>query len=111
MSAVIVYDCPRCGAKNMTFDVKHATGAGVEYGWQRHFETFCVCRNCRTSTTFVIAQRDIHDDSGADSQIVRSPTSSNGSLNDLFNVEGFICLKDMGAMAAPEFVPDQIEHP
>ena len=35
---------------------------------------------------------------------VRSPATIEGSLNGYFEVEGFICLKDVGTMAPAEFV-------
>ena len=39
---------------------------------------------------------------------VRSPATIEGSLNGYFEVEGFICLKDVGTMAPAEFVPEPI---
>jgi hypothetical protein len=39
---------------------------------------------------------------------VRSPAIIEGSLNGYFEVEGFICLKDVGTMAPAEFVPEPI---
>ena len=58
MSELVSY-CPRCGAKEMTFDLLGAILVGIEYSWQHWFEAFCVCRNCKRSTTFVLAQDDI----------------------------------------------------
>jgi Domain of unknown function (DUF4145) len=104
MSAVIVANCPRCRARNMTFDVLQAAPMQAVNEWQHRFEAFCMCRNCRVSTTFAIAQEDYH----VESRIVQAPVSINGSLNDYFKVEGFICLKDVGAMAPPEFVDEPI---
>ena len=102
--SVLVWDCPRCNSKNMTFDVLATTQIDRRYDWQERAEVFCVCRNCHQSTTLVIAQKEY----SADVRFISSPASFGGSFNDYFNVEGFICLRDMGAMAAPEFVPEKI---
>jgi Domain of unknown function (DUF4145) len=51
-----------------------------------------------------IAQKD-HDVSKT---VLEAPESINGSLNGYFKIEGFICLRNMGAVAPPEFVPDTI---
>lgn len=101
--AVIVADCPRCGSSHMTFDVLQTIPTIVRYDWKRFFEAFCVCRNCRTSTTFSISQQRVED-------APASPTSINGSLNRYFDIEGFICLKDMGGQEPPEFVPEPIAN-
>lgn len=55
--AIMVADCPRCGANSMTFDVTQELQIGVQYGWQLWYEAFCVCRNCKRSTTFVLSQK------------------------------------------------------
>lgn len=54
--AILVGNCPRCGAKNMTFEVLHEIHFRTDYEWQRWYETFCMCRNCLRSTTFVVVQ-------------------------------------------------------
>ncbi|PIQ93576.1 MAG: hypothetical protein COY75_03180 [Nitrospirae bacterium CG_4_10_14_0_8_um_filter_41_23] len=57
----LVANCPRCGAKEMTFDLWHQLPLYVKYDWQYWFEAFCVCRSCNKSTTFVLSQKDIND--------------------------------------------------
>jgi Domain of unknown function (DUF4145) len=106
-NAVVVADCPRCRSKQMTFDVHDGIPAGTRYEWQRFFETFCICRNCRRSTVFVISQR-----SYGDSKFLTQnpPETINGSLNPMFEIEGHISLKDMGGTLAPEYVPEQIAN-
>ena len=91
----------------MTFDVHDALSAGERYGWQEFFETFCVCRNCRKSTVFVISQSE-YDDSKFLHQ--NPPATISGSLNRYFKVEGHISLKDMGGLPPPEFVPEAIAN-
>ncbi len=105
--SVFVADCPRCRARKMTFDVLRSVRARSPYEWQHRYEVFCACRNCHTSTTFFIRQK-----SSADKEYLarHEPTEIAGSLNEYFENDGFICLKDMGATAAPEFVPDAIAN-
>ncbi len=40
--AILVADCPRCGARRMSFDVQNSVLVGVVYGWQHWYEAFCV---------------------------------------------------------------------
>ncbi len=52
----LVSDCPRCGVKNTTFDVKgFETLARVEYSWQHFAEVFSKCRHCARTATFLVS--------------------------------------------------------
>jgi hypothetical protein len=103
---LFVDDCPRCRAANMTFDVLNAIPFERQYSWQRRYEIFCVCRNCRVSTVFVIGQRaDAESDFLANHE---SLVTLQGALNQYFDTLGVVCLKDMGGQAPPEFVPSNI---
>ena len=104
---VFVSDCPRCSSKNMTFDVLGGIKSKRRYEWQRGYEVFCVCRHCDTSTTFVISQRaDADEKYLANHDLMQIE----GSLNEFFSSDGFICIKDVGAASPPEFVPDLIAN-
>ncbi|VVD75910.1 hypothetical protein PEP31012_00837 [Pandoraea eparura] len=103
--SVYVSDCPRCGAKRITHDVKAFTQIGVAHGWQHVYEIFCVCRHCRQGTIFV----------GADDSPEQGNTLSgiglmhaNISLNDFLRQEGYISKKDERRVAAPVHVPQEI---
>jgi hypothetical protein len=103
--AILVNDCPRCRAKNMTFDVRADIQLYVKYDWQRWFEAFCVCRNCHNSIIFVLAQSEYDkDDYWAKNTLSGFPAS----LIGLFKVEGYICLKDVGAAPTPGHVPEPV---
>jgi hypothetical protein len=54
--AQLVADCPRCGAKKITFDVTQEHLLGLKYDWQHHYEAFAICRNCHRSTVFFLVQ-------------------------------------------------------
>jgi hypothetical protein len=89
----------------MTFDTLTAVPTMVQWGWQRWYEVFCLCRNCLRSTVFLLAQKDSDVDKVLKG---RSPIELKDSLNSWFLVEGFISLKDSGAAASPEYVQDPI---
>jgi hypothetical protein len=103
--AILVNDCPRCRAKNMTFDVRADTQVDTHHGWQRWFEAFCVCRHCHNSIIFVLAQKPTGE---PDFWAKNSPSNFNASLNSAFTIEGYICLKDVGAVSTPEHVPGPV---
>src|SRR6267142_756244 len=103
--ALLVANCPRCRAERMTFDVPGAIPTIVQYDWRIWYEVFCVCRNCDRSTTFVIALK-----SAQFTDIFRSdlPTKINGSLNDYFDIDSYISVKDFGAEPTPDHVPETV---
>lgn len=105
--AELVARCPRCAATNMTFDVSSSVLIGERYGWAGIFEAFSVCRSCRKSTVFVIAQEDIDwgDVNGA-----KHPEAFKGVLNRFFKVDGFISMADRATSSAPEHTPPHIAN-
>jgi len=103
--AILVHNCPRCGAREITFDVGDDHIIGQRYDWQRIYEVFAICRKCHKGTIFRIAQKDIY--SSGDPRLV-PPTSYNGALNDAYKVEEFIGLKDMATAAPPDHCPPDV---
>jgi hypothetical protein len=108
MAALLVADCPCCGSREMTFDAQMSIQTGIE-GWRRRYEVFCVCRHCGRSTVFLLAQRHSRDE---DFLKEHSPVEIDGSLNESFEIDGDISIKDIGAIAThiatPEYVSDQM---
>jgi hypothetical protein len=103
--AELVADCPRCGSTRITFDVHYTLPTRVEHRWQQWLEAFGVCRNCRRSTTFSISQK-ISGDEGE--RAAKDPLSLRGSLNNFFNVEGYISIKDRAKISPPEHLDQGI---
>jgi Domain of unknown function (DUF4145) len=104
--AELVANCPRCGARSITFNVKEVQFLGSrDGGWQHAYEAFAICRNCTRSTTFVIEEATGHDPKMFENV---SPLKVQGSLNNYFTIEGFISLKHQGTVAPPEHVPDRV---
>ena len=92
----------------MTFDVLQAVALKRQYDWQRLYEIFCVCRNCRVSTVFFIHQRaDADPKVLADHETI---VTLGAAVNRWFESDGYICIKDMGAQAPPEFVLPEIAN-
>ena len=105
--ALLVTDCPRCGSSSMTFDVVAELFTRVESTWVRLYEAFCVCRNCKRSTTFVLRLSDY------DAQRIFEKEGSlvgySDGLNRFFQIDGYINMLATAAVAPPEHVPRDIE--
>jgi len=105
--AELVTDCPRCHAQKITFDMAQAHIFKKEHGWQQWYEAFCVCRHCRRSTVFVLAEsvdgnyKAVHE---------KGLLNFAGAVNRYVNIEGFINLKDTAACEPPEYLPGNIEN-
>lgn len=102
----LVANCPRCGAKQHTFAVKYTLFVGARYKWQHWYEAFSICGNCSRSTVFLLAQSTRCDDIHMFDQ--SSPMDVKKSLNNYFDVDSYINLKDRASVAPPEYVPDDI---
>ncbi len=104
--AQLVANCPRRGANKITFDLVSAIKTRIYYDWQNWYETFCVCRQCLRSTTFVLSQSV-----DGDYQYVHRTglVIIEGAVNRFVTTEGTITLKDTATVEPPEFVPETIE--
>jgi hypothetical protein len=104
--AELVANCPRCGAKHITFDVNAAQPYRVEYGWQYWYEAFGICRRCGRTAIFVLSET-----TNGDHQYVHKVglLKAEGALNKYVDVKGHISLKDSAAIEPPEFLPQAIE--
>ncbi len=102
----LVADCPRCKAKEMTFDLICEIHIFIKYQWQRWYEAFCICRACNRSTTFVLSQREINHE-----KLLKEKglAELNYAVNQVVNIEGYISLKDTATVEPPEYLPPNIE--
>ena len=102
----LVANCPRCGASRITFDLVAAIKTGQYYGWQFWYEAFCICRQCRQSTTFVLSEsvngnyEYVHK---------KGLTNLEEAVNRYVNIEGTVTLKDSASVEPPAHVPKLIE--
>jgi hypothetical protein len=104
--AYLVTDCPRCGAKTMTFDVAAQTFAGNQYGWQNWFEIFSICRACRRPTIFLVNEKEYRNPNPfvEPDALVKYPEA----LNQHFKVDRFISLRDNIVAKCPEYLSEDI---
>jgi hypothetical protein len=99
----LVADCPRCGAKEITFDLLRENFLYAEYNWKSWFEAFCVCRRCHTSTVFRLTQR------------INCKIPSEGlvatkeSVSRFMSIDGYISIKDALNRKPPQHLPKEIE--
>ncbi len=98
-----VSDCPRCGCKDVTFDV---FGNTPSTRYDQSSEVFCVCRRCHNSTVFVLKCVNAH--------LLGHFEHTNKLLELKFNINGcckqlaFISVKDSNVLSPPDFVPGDV---
>lgn len=101
----LVANCPRCQAKEITFDLVNQLPLYVKYEWQHWFEAFCICRACNRSIVFVLSQKEIGDEDIIKKGLVNFARA----VNQLMTVEGHISLKDTASEQPPDYLPENIE--
>lgn len=102
----LVASCPRCKAREMTFDLVAQNHIHTKHNWQRWYETFCICRACNKSTIFVLSQN-----SSSTERALRDNKLANFdiAINQFMSVEGHVSLKDIAAESPPEYLPENID--
>ena len=106
---ILVADCPRCGTKEMTFDVYYANKLAPDEVWQTRYEAPSVCRRCSRTTIFVIESRWNTKDALARLLQTTKLMDFTRSLNVYFDVPNYISLKDASAEDPPAHLPATIE--
>jgi Domain of unknown function (DUF4145) len=108
--ALLVSDCPRCGSNQITFDVMAQVYDGyTRYNFQHWYEIFCVCRACSRPTIFLVYRSANHSPEGVFDKpdaLVKFPDA----LNQYFEIERFISLRDNVTQKPPEHLPKEIEN-
>lgn len=89
----------------MTFDVIAHHHIGEKHNWMNFYEVFSACRNCQRPVSFVLRQMSTTVNPFADGDFAMA---SGCSLNNFFEVQGFISLKDFRHAQPPEHVPHDI---
>ena len=103
---MIVSDCPRCRARNITFEVSAGRQTRVSSGWQMHFELYSECRACFKGSILCVSVKAFDHMGSVNSieKIVKNPLA----LNVAFNVDGYVSLKDYVASEPPEHLPPDV---
>jgi len=102
--SVLVADCPRCGAKEMTFDLIAQFPVGIQYDWQHWFEVFCICRACNRSTIFVLKQIR----SGDDDEVKKGLANFKQAVNQIMMIDRYVSIRDVVSKKPPEYIPENI---
>jgi hypothetical protein len=101
----LVADCPRCDAINMTFDLLNQVIVDARNERALILETFCICRNCRKSTIFVVGQKNPGDE-----RTIKSGLNLlSFSVNKIVTIKGYVGLQDQSGRNPPEHLPADIE--
>ena len=105
--ALLVADCPRCGSRQITFDVAAQAYRYQRYDWQNWYEIFCICRACNRPTVFLVGltEYEPRDEIYTPDGLVKFP----GALNPHFKIERFISLRDNVPTKPPEHLPQDIQ--
>lgn len=101
----LVTDCPRCATVKVTFDLLAGTKVGQQHNWQSWYEAFCVCRHCKKSTIFLVAENGV-----AEGQVIARTGLDRlpGPANQFVRVERYIAASDRANTVPPEYLPDNI---
>lgn len=101
----LVADCPRCGAKEITFDLISENFLFINYNWQNWYEVFCICRRCKRATIFVLRQNNLQDEKYVKGGLL----NLREAVNNFMRIEGYVSLKDFITTHPPEYIPANIE--
>lgn len=105
--ALLLADCPRCGSKHVTFDVLEQNLIGQEHGWVNINEVFGVCRHCHKSTIFIIRLREY---TAREKLVGRKLVEYQNSLNDFFEIQRYVSLRDMNVRQPPDFLDAELDE-
>ncbi|MGR3984274.1 MAG: DUF4145 domain-containing protein [Gammaproteobacteria bacterium] len=95
--SILVVACPRCGAQKMSFDVLHSyciATEGDEFISVDIYEAFCICRECKKSTVFVLQ-----------SNLQNVPEENCVGVN----VIEYVSQKHFAAHTPPEHLPEDVK--
>lgn len=104
--AEFVNDCPRCGAKKITFDIAGDVVVGTIGPLTYIFETLSLCRACDRTTIFVMHGTVESSSHSWSSGSLARPT---GALFSGIKVMGHVSIANEVTIPPPDFVPADVE--
>ncbi len=109
--SLLIANCPRCGAENITFDVKSQVYAGQSssFDWQTLFEVFSNCRNCSKPSIFLLKLQEYDVRGTFDPYDDKCLVNSKIALNNFFETLWHISPKDNSNIPTPEYIPDNLQ--
>lgn len=107
--AMLVENCPRCGAQKIAFDVRGANCCGTYETFSGdnlpEYEVYCVCRECKKTTIYICDSLD----RGRDLSSINWGMAL-FKLTDIAKVKRPISPADLDAGEPPEFLPQHIHE-
>lgn len=103
--SILVTDCPRCGAKEITFEVMDQQAIEVIFGWKQVIEVFCCCRKCQKTTVFQVTQKQPSDERTINSGLRNYPMA----INNIVEIISYVSVANFASVKPPEFLPKHIE--
>ena len=100
---MLIRDCPRCGTKQITFDVLAAGDAERKNGFAA-YEAFCRCRSCSKTSIFLVTIRKNQ------SFRMNDVLKNNYSLNNILKDTEVVTIYPR-AFAIPAHIPPEINKP
>jgi hypothetical protein len=100
-----VTDCPRCGVKEVTFDLKSTVDVGRTVG--ENCESYSVCRRCGRGTIFNFSIYGLKQNPFAQAAFFAG-VSSGSEVSHYMEIRGFVGLQDHSAIPTPEYIPDDV---
>ncbi|EKT2103887.1 TPA: DUF4145 domain-containing protein [Stenotrophomonas maltophilia] len=104
-SVEAVYNCPRCRANQITFDVHSIHKVGVAYRWQKIYEASAVCRKCSLMSILVLKSSEVDSEDEDEAVSGGVPVC----LNHVMKVDGHVSCKDAAGISPPEHLPEQVK--
>ena len=97
---MLIYDCPRCGVKGITFDTQSYIQPII--GANR-YEIFGCCRSCNTSTVFLVRNTS--------RELFQNVMKKSGIINPHIEVVKVVNIVPINSNSVPKFLPEEIENP
>lgn len=106
--ALLTHNCPRCGAKEITFDVLGVVAVKAASNGNPRFELFCKCRRCHRPS--IIATQVEDGDLARRFSKPEQIMSFEHGLNSGIRIIGYLSLKDEAAIEPPAHMPENVEN-
>jgi len=109
--SVLISNCPRCGTKQITFDLISdivITERNVAYPM---FEAFCICRACKKSSIFLLISNKYNAFQNikyGEKKNILSQLDS--SVNSFVKILRHISQRDESVQQPPEHLPERIKE-
>ena len=104
MSTTLIHDCPRCGVKKLTFDVKGVIYVRKSDTRDKYAEVFSSCRECGHGTIFILS-----DESPNHLVDEYNILQRNGNLNSYCSIDGVVNFVEFLTIDPPSHLPPDVQ--